>query len=140
MYMEQAKKEKMKAEAIKRMKTLGIIDNAIEDFKEDKVNISEPGIIPGALFFASESEEKIMREVEEKYNILIYTGIRSFTEFGELISFLYVSESEEEWDMDMADIELGYSTGYVYNKDDEYCSEFGGIEIRQINGGLVRIS
>ena len=64
-----------------------------------------------------------------------------FTEFGELYDFLIVTDYPEEWDT------LVYSQGnrhtafaYVWNKDDDWCSEFGSITVQSFGGGIKRIA
>ena len=63
------------------------------------------------------------------------------TEFGELYDFLIVTDYPEEWDT------LVYSQGnrhtafaYVWNKDDEWCSEFGSVTLQSFGGGIRRIA
>ena len=82
---------------------------------------------------------KIVEEFEKEYNALVYFGIRSYTAFGKLDSFLYVSDHEDEWEYDNADLKDGYVVAYVYNYDDHWCSELGGIAVKEKFGGLVRI-
>ena len=82
-----------------------------------------------------------MRELESKYSCLVYAVTHEFTEFGECYSFLIVTNYPEEWD------ELVYSEGsrhsafaYVWNKDDDWCSEFGSVLVRSFGGGIKRIA
>ena len=82
--------------------------------------------------------EKVM-EFENKYNALVYHVIHTLTEFGELYHFLYVSDYDEEWEMDNDDIKDNYVMCYVWNKDIPEFSEFGTIAVRQKFGGIVRV-
>lgn len=126
-----------KAEAIKRMKALGIFDETIRQFeKENLVSYSEPPM--GANYWLDDDQKKFIKEFEEEYNALVYFVIRSYTQFGKLDSILYVSDYEEEWEMDNADIKDGYALAYVHNYDMEDCSEFGSIGVQGRFGGLVR--
>ena len=82
-----------------------------------------------------------MRELESKYSCLVYAVTHEFTEFGECYSFLIVTNYPEEWD------ELVCSEGsrhsafaYVWNKDDDWCSEFGSVLVRSFGGGIKRIA
>lgn len=131
-------KEIKKAEAIKRMKMLDLYKPYIMAFeKRDEIFLSE---MTGGVYEFSSDKELIakVKEFEKEYNALVYHVIRTFTEFGELYSFLYVSDHKEEWEMDNGDIKAGYALAYVWNKDDEYCSEIGSIGVRGKFGGIVR--
>ena len=130
--------EKKKEEAIKRMKTLDIFTETIRQFKnEELVSYSEPPL--GANYWLDDEQKRIVKEFEEEYNALVYFVIRSYTEFGKLDSFLYVSDHEEEWEMDIEDIKDGYAVAYVYNYDAPEYSEFGSIAVTERFGGLVRV-
>lgn len=130
--------EDKKVEAIERMKLLGICPQTVAQFKnEGKVSISEPPL--GAYYWANEDELPIIREFEEKWNALVYTGIRTFSPFGQLLSFLYISDNKEEWAMERGDMEKGIPTAYVYNLDTPEYSQIGCIGIRQTPAaGLAR--
>ena len=126
-----------KQEAINRMKALGIFAETIKQFKGGQVSYSEPPL--GANYWLDEEQEKIVKDFEEEHNALVYFAVRSYTEFGKLDALLYVSDYEEEWEMDIEDIYDGYALAYVYNYDDPYCSEIGSIAVKGRFGGLVRI-
>lgn len=82
-----------------------------------------------------------MKEFEKKHNCTVYAVTHEFTEFGELYDFLIVTNYPEEWD------DLVYSQGsrhtafaYVWNKYDDWCSEFGSITVQSFGGGIKRIA
>lgn len=132
--------ENKKAEAIKRMKMLDLYTPYIKAFeKKDEIFLSE--MTGGVYEITSEIElkEKI-KEFELEHNALVYHVIHTMTAFGELYSFLYVSDYEEEWEMDNDDIADGYAMSYVWNKTDEWCSEFGSIGVQGKFGGIVRVA
>ena len=58
----------------------------------------------------------------------------------DMYNFLYVSDYEEEWVMDNDDIADNYVMAYVWNKTDDWLSEFGGISVQERFGGLTRVS
>lgn len=129
-----------KAEAIKRMKMLDLYNPYIKAFeKKDEIFLSE--MTGGVYEITNEIElkEKI-KEFETEHNALVYHVIRTMTAFGELYSFLYISDYEEEWEMDNDDLSDGYAMSYVWNKTDEWCSEFGSIGVRGKYGGIVRVA
>ena len=129
-------KAKQRTEALKRMELLKLHENVIDDFKEIALlNQSELG---GILYWVEGEMEKKIREWEEKTGNLVYHVIHDYTEFGELLSLLYVSTYEDEWESDREDIQNGYALAYVMNLTDDWCSEYGSIGIRPQWGGVVR--
>jgi hypothetical protein len=132
-------KENKKTEAIKRMQALGLFNPCIKAFqKHDEVQLTEP---TGGLYEFGDNDElnAKIKEFEKEYSALVYHVIHTYTQFGELYNFLYVSDYDEEWEMDNADITDGYVVAYVWNKSDELCSEIGGIAVRELFGGLIRV-
>ena len=128
-----------KNEAVKRMEVLDIYSETIRQFeKEGLISYSEPPL--GTNYWLTEEQRKIVRDFEEEYNALVYFAIRSYTEFGTLDSFLFVSQYENEWVPDNNDIREGYAYAYVYNYDVPEYSEIGLIGVQPRFGGLVRIS
>ena len=131
-------REKKKEEAIKRMKALDIIDDAINQFKtDDIVMVSEPPM--GALYWCNDEEKEMIRKFEEENNALVFMVVRAFTQFGKMDSLLFVSDYEEEWDMDREDLKDGYVLSYTKNYDDPWCSEMGSIAVKSVGGGLLRV-
>lgn len=121
-------REEKKTEAIARMKLWGIYAPIRKQFeKEDLVSESAPPL--GACFWLNEAQLEQVRKFEERNNALVYHVIHSYTSFGELESYLYVSDYPEEWEMDREDIGNGQQLVYVLNKDMPDCSEFGSIGI-----------
>jgi hypothetical protein len=130
--------ETKKAEAIKRMKALDLYKPYINLFeKADEIFMSE---MTGGVYEFSENTELVakVKEFETENNALVYHVIHTSTQFGELYNFLYISDHQEEWEMDNEYISGGYALAYVWNKTDEWCSEFGSIGVRGKFGGIVR--
>ncbi|MGN0398848.1 MAG: hypothetical protein ACI4EO_01855 [Blautia sp.] len=131
-----ATREEMKVEALDRMKTLSIQENAIREFKnEDKLNKSEKGI----LFWISDEEEKMVRDWEKSTGNIVYHAIYNVFEFGRCLSLLYVSEYDEEWEYDREDMKEGIAIAHCLNLDNPQCSESGSIGVRPCFGGVARI-
>ena len=128
--------EEQKQEAIERLKMLKLHSNVLKDFEEGVINVSENPY--GFIYWAKEDIQKAIQEFEQKYNALVYHINFTSTEFGELYSFFYISQYKEEWETDKEDLQTGYPIVYVYNKDDEFCSELGSIGFKVINGGVIR--
>ena len=130
----------MKEKAIEFLKKMDIYKPYIKGFEEkDSVCFFENY---GGYWIDQEPElyAKI-KEIENKYQCLVYAVTHEFTDFGELYDFLIVTSYPEEWDT------LVYSQGnrhtvfaYVWNKDDDWCSEFGSITVQSFGGGIKRIA
>ena len=131
-------REMKKEEAIKRMKALGIINDAIEQFKNDDiVMVTEPPL--GGLYWLTNEENEMVREFEEEHDVLVYMVVRAFMQFGKMDSLLYVSDWQEEWQYENEDLKDGYAMSYTINHDMPDCSEFGSIAVKPMFGGLIRI-
>ena len=126
--------------ALNIMKRLDIYKPYIEGFdKEDRVCFFEN--FGGFWVFQEPEVEAKMKELEKKHNCKVYAITHEFTQFGECYSFLIVPNYPEEWD------DLIYSENrnhtvfaYVWNKTDEWCSEFGDIIVQSFGGGIRRIA
>lgn len=123
-------------EALLRMKTLKLHENAIREFRETgKLNLSELG---GILFWLNEAEEKMVRDWESKTGNIVYHVIKNYFDFGLCYSFLYVSPHPDKWEFDNECLKDGYPLAYVHNDTFEFLSEYGSIEIEPQYGGLKR--
>ena len=72
-------REEMKKEAIKRMRALRIIGDAVKQFQiDDTVMVSERGI----LYTLNDEQTEAVKEWEEQCKGLVYMVIYSRTEFG----------------------------------------------------------
>lgn len=131
-------REMKKQEAIKRLKALKIIDDAVRQFeKDDVVMVTEPPM--GGLYWLEDEEKEMVRQFEEENNALVYMIVRAFTQLGKMDSLLFVSDYEDEWEYDNEDIVDGYVMSYTVNYDMPECSEFGSIVVKPTFGGLLRI-
>lgn len=125
-------------EAIKRMEVLDIFSETIRQFESEcLISYSEPPM--GTNFWLNDEQMQAVRKFEEEYNAVVYFGVRAYTEFGTLDAFLYVSDYEDEWEMDNEELKDGYVYAYVYNHDCPEFSEIGLVRVQPRFGGLVRI-
>lgn len=129
-----------KEKAIEIMKKMDIYKPYINGFEQkDKVCFFEQF---GGFWIDQEPElHAKMKDLEEKHKCKVYAVTHEYTEFGELYDFLIVTDYPEEWDT------LVYSQGnrhtafaYVWNKDDDWCSEFGSVTVQSFGGGIRRIA
>lgn len=129
-----------KKKAIELMKKMDIYKPYIRGFEEsNKICFFEQC---GGYWAEQEPAlyEKI-KEFEKEYDCIVYAVTHELTEFGELFDFLIVTDDPDEWD------DIVYSEGnrhmvyaYVWNKTDDFCSEFGSITIQSFGGGIKRIA
>ena len=130
-------REIKKVEAIKRMKAMGIFPDAIKQFKNsDIVMVSEPPL--GGLYWLNDEEKEMVRKFEQENNALVYLVARSFTNIGKMDNLFYVSNYDDEWEMDNEDLKDHYAFVYVVNHDMPDCSEFGSIAWKSVGGGILR--
>ena len=93
-------------------------------------------------FYVDQEQEIFakMQEIEKEYNCTVYAITHEHTSFGELWDFLLVTDYEEEWcNLVETDGDMHYCFAYVWNKSDDYCSEFGTIGVRSFGGGITRV-
>lgn len=113
-------KEKMKQEAIGRMVSLNLHPKAINEFKdEEKLNLS----LEGFLYWLDEEQTQRVKKFEEETKCMVYHVIQNQMTIGQMLTFLYVSNVEEEWEMERNDLEVGLPIAYVVNVDHDICSE-----------------
>ena len=132
-------KQKQKTKAIELMNQMGIYKPYINGFeKDDQVCFFEQF---GGFWVYQEPEVKAkMKELEEEYGCKVYAITHEFTQFGECYSFLIVTAYEEEWDRSVVSEKNNhYAFAYVWNKDDDWCSEFGTVVVKSFGGGIKRI-
>jgi hypothetical protein len=130
----------MKEAAISAMKSLGIYAPYIQKFEKDgTVTLFERF---GGYYITEDQEPELFKKIKEfqdEYQLLVYAVTHEIFEFGECYSFLVVSKYEEEWNSILENIKYGYVFAYVWNKDNEWCSEFGDITLRSFGGGIARV-
>lgn len=94
-------REIKKEEAIKRMEALGLFAPCIKAFKDrNEVQLTEP---TGGLYEFSSNEDLTakVQEFEKEHNALVYHVIHTPTIEMDMYNFLYVSDYDEEWEMEM---------------------------------------
>lgn len=134
------KHEERKIKAIELLKQLDIYKPYIEGFKEkDQVCFFERF---GGYWVDQEPEVyNKMKEVEAQFNCTVYAITHEYTEFGECYSFLLVTRYKQEWkNLVVSENGTHYAFAYVWNKDDDWCSELGTIGVKSFGGGITRVS
>lgn len=134
-------KKLQQEEAVERLKLLRVSSNVIKDFKNGTLYYSERqnSVFDGILYWLKKEQEfvDIVKEFESKYDAIVYHAQLTHTEFGPLLSLLYVDKTQDEWTKDKEDIKNGQTIAYVVNtRYDE--KEFGYIGVAPRNGGISR--
>lgn len=132
-------REAQKQEAIKRLNILHVIDDVKINFKNDILMYSErqDAIFNAVLYFVEDEEliQKIKR-FEKEYNTLVYHVQLLHTEFGNMYSMFYVSDSPNEWEEDKKDLRNHKAFVNVWNNEIE---EMGYIGFKSSMGGVCRV-
>ena len=134
------KHEERKIKAIELLKRLDIYKPYIEGFTErGQVCFFERF---GGYWVDQEPEVYAkMKEVEAQFNCTVYAITHEYTEFGECYSFLLVTKYKQEWkNLVVSENGTHYAFAYVWNKDDDWCSELGTIGVKSFGGGITRVS
>ena len=132
-------REEKKIKAVELLKKLDIYRPYIKGLqKEDNVCYFEN--YGGYWAWQEPDLMKKVIELEEKHNCLVYAITHEYTAIGEMYSFLIITDYEEEWSTLLEKYgNQYYAFAYVWNKDDEDCSEFGTIALSSFGGGIRRI-
>lgn len=139
---EEFTREEMKRNAVRNLLKIKCFPAYKEAFRRSNTITMYEGI--GGYYVDEENEPELMEkiaEVEEKYGGMVYGVIHQRTEFGELYSMLWQTKWKEddkycvqEWN------NVYYVHSYVWNKTDDWSSEFGDIGIVERFGGLIRVA
>jgi len=129
-------RELQKNEALKRMQMMNLLPEVVNDFKNNqKLYKSE---FNGILYWLDKEEQAIVEKFEKEYGGMVFHIIKDYTEFGKLLSLLYVSQTQEEWKRDRICIKNNEAFCYVKNLDVDWWSEFGYIGFKSSIGGIRR--
>ncbi len=142
--MEEIKK-KQKELACKCLRHFDMLEPVLKDFEsEEKVYYSERQnkVFDGILFWMSNHPEWVdkIRQLEEKYNILVYHAYLYHTAYGAVLDCLYVPAEEEEWEYVLDNIKDGIANVYAIDFDEPFFSEFGLGQYAPCNGGITKIA
>lgn len=132
-------KEQRKEQAVKLLNQLAVYKPYIKGFEQaDNVCFFENF---GGFWVYQEPEiEKKMKEIEKEYDCTVYAVTHEYTDFGECYDFLIVGNYKSEWKSLVCKINGGFNVfAYVWNKTDDFCSEFGTVGIKSFGGGIKRI-
>lgn len=133
-------KEQIKQKAIELMNVLDIYKPYINEYRmNDTACLFEQF----AGFYVNQYPEIEAKKkaIEEKYDVTVYAITHEYTAFGECYSFLIVDNNDEEANA-LSEMQSNQFAGYAYvwNKSDDWCSEFGEIVVQSFGGGIRRVA
>lgn len=133
-------KEVQKQEAIKRMRILKLMPQIIKEFeKKDVVYYSERQnkFFSATLYWLTNHQEYVeaVKKFEQETNSLVYHAQLTHTNIGDMLSLLYVSKYEEEWEREKEDLRRGETIAMVINGEIE---DMGYIGLKPSMGGVTR--
>ena len=138
--LEKTTREEKKKVALEYMKQLDIYKPYLKEFEEKDIVCYFENF---AGFWAYQEKELIekIKEIEKKYNCVVYAITHEFAEFGELYDFLIVSDYKEDWENSVSEVTENHHfvLAYVWNKDDDSLSEMGSILVSSFGGGIRRV-
>ena len=133
-------RQQKKEIAIEIMKKMDIYKPYIKAFEEND-NVCFFERYAGFYAYQEPEVQKKIEEIEAEFKCVVYAITHEFTEFGECYSFLIVTDYKSEWKtLVESEGNMHYAFSYVWNRDCEYCSEFGTIGVRNMFGGITRIA
>lgn len=123
---------------------LKLMDNVVKEFEEKgKLYYSERlnQMFNAVLYWVDNNKEwsNLIEEFERKWSVMVYHCQLTHTTFGDILSLLYVTKDEEEWEQDRQDIKDGIAYAKCINLSDETLSDYGYIGIKSSMGGIVRV-
>ena len=132
-------KQQRKEQAIKYLNQLDIYKPYVDGFEQNEhVCVFER--YAGFWVYQYPEIEKRMKAIEKEYGCTVYAITHELTPFGECYSFLIVTKYKEEWKTLLrSDKNKHIAFAYVWNKTDEWCSEFGSVSLQSAFGGITRI-
>lgn len=115
---------------------MGIMDEIIDDFvKTNKIMVTEPPIY--ASYYPTNEQQNIIDALESS-GCLVFHATREFTEFGELLTLLIVSQYKEDNRYIYEDARNGLVYCYVKNLTDDWCSEYGTCQFKLTPSGDIK--
>ena len=128
-----------KEKAIELLKQLDIYKPYIRIF-EEKGNVCYFERYGGYWAYQNEELAAKINEIERKYGCLVYAVTHDYCSIGEMYSLLIITKYPKEWDgLVETDGNVHTCFAYVWNKGDDWCSEFGSITVKSWGGGISRI-
>ena len=124
------------------LKAYGVMGNVRMGLrkKERKLFYSERqnSLLSAVLYEMDDEYQELIDEFEREHNAYVFHAQLTHTEFGDLLSLLYLPKDPDELSPTISDYKSQQVLSYVINLDDPLCSEFGYIGIAPAMGGIKR--
>lgn len=143
-------RKKQKQEAMERLEILQkeylLHKKVLKEYKEDgTIYYSENwgGFYSGMLYWLHNRKDfvNIISEIEEKKNIFVYHCILNHYKDVDVLSMMYVSADEENWEYERKQLkDDGHIDVCICDLSCKFYSEFANILITGVNGGLDRVN
>ena len=127
--------DRQKAEALNRMRLMGLREDAIQDF--DLHNDIHLSAEDGTLEQLTQDDLRMIKQFEKEYNAVAYLVVRTLFGIAVLDSIIYVSQHEDEWEEEVENLKDGYIMTYTVNYLNPDCSEFGDIAFSTSPSGEI---
>lgn len=134
-----ASREEQKAEAIERLKYLGVLPTVIESFSNGKILASEYNL--GLLYEVDQPMKDKIKQLERNGDMVFHVVKGTYSVCDEemvMTSYLILDNDKEEWKWNHNEIEDGIVFTYTVNETAPEFSEYGNIIVAPLNGGLTR--
>lgn len=133
-----------KAEALKRMKVLGLDDSLISEFNDDDTvyqSVRLNRVLDAVLQLPDEETRQMIHDFENTNHCVVYHCQKTNTEVGVLYSLLFVSDDSDMWDSELSkEGDTYYAYAFVKNLSEPSFSEFGDIGVKPSMGGITRVA
>ena len=95
--------DKLKHEAIERMKILKLSNQIINDFiVNNELYICNVGKNTKIISMA---EKSIVKKIEQDYNVKVYYLVQ----YQNILYFLYITDNQQEWEQERQNLKNGYA-------------------------------
>lgn len=135
-------KQEMKEQAVKQMKALKLKSKLIEEFELNNKIYKSKKLIP-LILELSDEEQQMVKEYENKWNVIVYHVINISSNVLNQYELLYVSKDKDVWEDDIEDIKKGFVISQTIIKENTTNATLediaGIIGIKSLEGGLIRV-
>ena len=126
----------LRAEQLKERFSLQ--DTIVELAKHGKASFSCNGLFSMGIFRLDEDNgfDELVGNFEKERSAFVYHVIEDNTEYGTLITLLYVSKEKNQQEWEMERLCDNVIMAYVYNLDEEF-GEIGSVKLDAVNNTLT---
>lgn len=132
-----ATKDELISEAVKRMQSLGISEQIINDFKKNgELTV---GMENGCAYALSDAHRAYIRKLEKRWKCKVMAAIGGKGMFGPCIYFIIFCSDKRLWPSDHDILSQRCLFAHVYNLAISQISDVGYVEVAQLPGGMLKV-